>query len=121
MDLLLNRADIHHVYPKKFLKDQGLSKSVYNQIGNYVIAQSEINISIGAKDPSIYFKEIKTQCENGNGRYGGITNNEELLNNFKMNCIPLSMLNEITPTFDEFLNERRELMSLKIKEWFEKL
>ena len=31
------------------------------------------------------------------------------------------MLNEITPTFDEFLIERRELMSLKIKEWFEKL
>jgi len=121
MDLLLNRADIHHVYPKKFLKDQGLSKSVYNQIGNYVIAQSEINISIGAKNPNVYFKEIIAQCENGNGKYGGITNKEELLSNFKMNCIPLSMLNEITPTFDEFLCERRELMSLKIKEWFEKL
>ena len=120
-DLLLNRADIHHVYPKQFLKDKGLSKGVYNQISNYVVAQSEINISIGAKAPNIYFKEILNQCESGVKKYGGITNKQELLKNFEMNCIPSSVLNEVTPEFDDFLAERRKLMSLKIKNWFERL
>lgn len=118
-DLLLNRADIHHVYPKQFLKEKGLSKGVYNQISNYVVAQSEINISIGAKAPSLYFKEILNQCESGIKKYGGITDKQELLKNFEMNCIPSSVLNEVTPEFDDFLAERRKLMSLKIKNWFE--
>lgn len=118
-DLLLNRADIHHVYPKQFLKEKGLSKGIYNQISNYVVAQSEINISIGAKAPSLYFKEILNQCETGVKKYGGITDKQELLKNFEMNCIPSSVLNEVTPEFDDFLAERRKLMSLKIKSWFE--
>lgn len=118
-DLLLNRADIHHVYPKQFLKEKGLSKGVYNQISNYVVAQSEINISIGAKAPSQYFKEILTQCETGVKKYGAITDKQELLKNFEMNCIPNLILNEVTPEFDEFLSERRKLMALKIKNWFE--
>jgi hypothetical protein len=118
-DLLLNRADIHHVYPKQFLKEKGLSKGIYNQISNYVVAQSEINISIGAKAPSLYFKEILNQCESGIKKYGGITDKQELLKNFEMNCIPSSVLNEVTPEFDDFLAERRKLMSLKIKSWFE--
>lgn len=120
-DLLLNRADIHHVYPKQFLKEKGLSKSMYNQISNYVVAQSEINISIGAKPPSQYFKELLVQCETGVKKYGGITGKAELLKNFEMNCIPSSILDEATPEFDEFLRERRKLMSLKIKSWFDVL
>src|SRR5439155_701425 len=39
LDLLMNRTDVHHVYPKKFLKDQGLPRSRYNQIANFVLAQ----------------------------------------------------------------------------------
>lgn len=118
-DLLLNRADIHHVYPKQFLKDKGMSKGIYNQISNYVVAQSEINISIGAKAPGVYFKELVNQCETGIKKYGGITDKHELIKNFEMNCIPISVLNDITPAFESFLTERRRLMSLKIKYWFE--
>jgi hypothetical protein len=54
-DLLLNRSDIHHVYPRQYLKDLKLPASTYNQIANYVVAQSEINIAIGATAPEIYF------------------------------------------------------------------
>ena len=50
-DLLLNRSDVHHVFPRKHLKKQGLSRGRYNQIANFVIAQSEINIAIGDKAP----------------------------------------------------------------------
>lgn len=65
LDLILNKCDVHHVYPKKLLKDQGLSRGRYNQIANYVIAQSEINIAIGAKEPAVYFGELLAQCQGG--------------------------------------------------------
>ncbi|MFA6958329.1 MAG: hypothetical protein WC538_20875 [Thermoanaerobaculia bacterium] len=48
-DLQLNRSDVHHAYPRNHLKKQGLSGSRYNQIANFVIAQSEINIAIGVR------------------------------------------------------------------------
>lgn len=117
-DLLLNRADVHHVYPRKHLKDQGMSKGTYNQMGNYVIAQSEINIAIGAKAPEVYFAELAEQCNGGAKKYGGITNRTGLLENFRMNCIPESMLDGEIKDFTAFLEERRKLMALKIKTWF---
>jgi len=42
LDLLLNRTDVHHVYPRNYLKKQGLSRGRYNQIANFVLTQSEI-------------------------------------------------------------------------------
>jgi hypothetical protein len=50
-DLLLNRSDVHHVFPRNHLKAQGLSRGRYNQIANFVLAQSEINIAIGTSHP----------------------------------------------------------------------
>ncbi len=121
-DLLLNRADVHHVYPLKYLKDDlKLQRGTYNQIANYVVAQSEINIAIGAKPPSSYFKELAEQCSGGAKKYGGITDKAEMAANLAMNCIPASVLDGEIKDFDEFLEERRSLMALKIKCWFEVL
>jgi hypothetical protein len=50
-DLILNRCDVHHLFSGNLLKKQGLSRSRYNQIANYSLAQSEINITIGDKAP----------------------------------------------------------------------
>lgn len=120
-DLLLNRADVHHVYPRKYLKDMGLSRGTYNQIANYVVAQSEINIAIGSKSPAVYFDELAKQCKGGKKKYGGITDKKELFANLKVNCIPDSMLEGEIKDFGAFLEERRKLMALKIKAWFEVL
>lgn len=120
-DLLLNRADVHHVYPKKHLKDDGLSRGSYNQIANFVVAQSEINIAIGANRPSVYFAELSEQCAGGVKKYGGITDREEMLANLRMNCIPESMLDGDIKGYPAFLAERRKLMALKIQKWFESL
>ena len=54
-DLILNRTDVHHVFPKKHLRTQGLQRGRYNQIANFVLTQSEINISIGDKPPGDIF------------------------------------------------------------------
>jgi hypothetical protein len=120
-DLLLNRADVHHIYPRQYLKDRKMTKGTYNQIANYVVAQSEINIAIGSKSPAIYFKELAEQCSGGAKKYGGMTAKEELTANLAMNCVPASMLDGEIKDFGEFLEERRKLMALKIKIWFEAL
>jgi hypothetical protein len=120
-DLLLIRSDLHHVYPKKYLKSQGLSKSEYNQIANFVVAQSEINIAIGDKPPEKYFAELVSQCDGGKKKHGGITSLADLKENLLAHCLPLSLVDGKVPTYDEFLAARRQLMAQKIREWFESL
>jgi hypothetical protein len=121
LDLLLNRSDVHHVYPRNYLKKQGLSRGRYNQIANFVLTQSEINIAIGDKPPDQYFGELAEQCNSGKRRYGAITDTDELRANLRMSCIPECMLDGEIPAYDEFLEERRKLMALKIKNWFNML
>ena len=62
LDLLMNHSDVHHVYPRNHLKKLGLPRGRYNQIANFVLAQSEINIAISDKAPEFYFKELAEQC-----------------------------------------------------------
>lgn len=120
-DLLLNRSDKHHVYPRNHLKRQGLNRGEYNQIANFVLAQSEINIAIGDKPPDTYFAELVEQCSGGKKRYGGITELEDLKANLSAHCLPDSLLATAKPIYDEFLAERRKLMAKKIHAWFEVL
>ena len=119
--LLMNRSDVHHVYPRNHLKKQGLSKGRYNQIANFVLAQSEINIAISDKPPDQYFQELFNQCDGGKKKYGGITEERDLRANLEMHCIPTAMFDGEIPAYDDFLEERRKLMAQKIKTWFEAL
>lgn len=120
-DLLLNRSDVHHVYPRNHLKSQGMTRGRYNQIANFVLAQSEINIGIGDRAPEVYFTEIAGQCNGGPKKHGGITDLDELRANLAMSCLPESLLNGEAPDYDEFLDTRRKLMAQKIKTYFEGL
>ena len=120
-DLLLNRGDRHHVFPRRYLKDGGLTRGRYNQIANFVIAQSEINIAIGDTPPEIYFSELMAQVNGGQRKYGGIIEGVRLQENFMENCLPECLIKAEVPKYDDFLDERRQLMALKIKAWFEML
>lgn len=119
--LLLNRSDAHHVYPKDLLKKQGLQRGQYNQLANFVLAQSEINIAIGNKAPEVYFGELRAQVNGEGAKYGGITDEAVLRANFRMHCIPESMLDGDVPSYDDFLNARRVLMAAKLRTYFERL
>jgi len=98
-----------------------LSRTKYNQIGNYAMTQTEINIAIGAKDPDKYFAEILSQIETGKSKYGGIKDKAELHSNFEENCIPLAMLKAGVLPYEDFLKERRKLMAQKMKKYFQSL
>lgn len=120
-DLISLKGDIHHIFPKKYLKKLGYEKDKYNQIANYVMAQSEINIAIGDKAPKEYFKDLLKQCETGILKYGAINNIEDLYENLKAHCIPEGIFDSLAENYEAFLEERRKLMAQKIKAYFKML
>jgi hypothetical protein len=117
-DLILNRCDVHHIFPSNFLKKKGLSRGRYNQIANYALTQSEINIAIGDKPPTVYFDELMSQCKTGEKKYGGITDLVELKENLSQHCIPERVFESLAEDYDAFLEGRRKLMAARINRYF---
>ena len=121
-ELLTHQGDIHHIFPKNFLKGKGNSRADYNQVANFALTQQEINIKIGDKNPSLYFAQAIAQCDTGDLVIGGIRDKSDLLENFKENCIPIELvLEEKLDNYSDFLIKRRGLMALKIKNYYQQL
>lgn len=120
-DLVGHLGDIHHIFPKDYLKKQGLSRWEYNQIANYVYTQNEINIRIGNKAPNIYFSDVIAQCQGGPLKYGAITELDALKANLEANCLPDTVVEMDVSHFDSFLRLRRQLMALKIRDYYQSL
>lgn len=118
--LIQLKGDVHHIYPKNYLKTKGAKPGQYNQIANFVLTQSEINIAISDKAPGVYFTELQEQISGGPLKYGSISNRESLLENFNENAIPEALLNAELP-YDDFLHIRRSLMASKIRRYFHHL
>jgi len=119
--LIQHRGDIHHLFPKEYLKSNGLNRGDYNQIANFCYAQSEINIKVSKKSPKDYFEEIKRQCNGGRIKYGNIDNMHDLEINMKKHCIPDSIFNMDFDNYFDFLEERRKLMAKKIEKYYKDL
>jgi hypothetical protein len=120
-DLISLRGDIHHLFPKDYLKKNGLDRSKYNQIANYVYMQSEINIKVGNKPPKEYFEIIKTQMQDNNQQVSGLATEQQLIENLKMNCVPTEIQEMSIDNYNEFLTLRRKLMATKIKYYYQTL
>jgi len=117
-DLISLRGDIHHLFPKDYLKKYGLERSKYNQIANYVYMQSEINIKVGNKAPKDYFETVFSQMLENNLKVSGLATEQEIMGNLKMNCVPSEVIQMNIDNYSEFLNLRRRLMSNKIKDYY---
>lgn len=120
-DLIEHKGDIHHLFPKDYLKKQGLTKSHYNQVANYVYMQTEINVKVGNRAPKDYFGVLKEQCEGGALRFGGITDIQTLTANLQENEIPLGIMEMTIENYTEFLEQRRQLMANKLRRYYEML
>lgn len=119
--MISHRGDIHHLFPKEYLKENGHGRGSYNQIANFVYAQSEINIRIGKKPPEDYMRTVYKQVEGGDMVYGGINERSMLSENLRKHCIPEGFENMTATDFERFLGERRALMAKKIREYYESL
>ena len=61
------------------------------------------------------------QMQNGNQQVSGISNEEQLLENLKMNCVPVEIQNMSIDDYNDFLVLRRKLMADKIKCYYHSL
>lgn len=112
-------GDVHHIFPKQYLKEQGLEKNQYNQNANYVYLDRPVNESIGKLPPYEYFSIAKRQCSEDVTKPIGSINNIDLLErNLAMNCMPNDIFKMDFESYSRFLQERRTLMAQKIKDYY---
>lgn len=117
--LVEGRGDVHHIFPKNYLQKNGKdNRRIYNQIANFALIQTEINLQISNKAPNAYMHEVINQCENKKATIGSIINKDILIQNMKNNCIPTRFENMDANYFEEFLKQRRFLMAMKVKEYY---
>lgn len=113
-------GDVHHIFPKQYLKEQGLEKNQYNQNANYVYLDRPVNESIGKQSPYEYFSVAKRQCSEVVAKPIGSIN-DILERNLTMNCIPKDIFKMNSESYSQFLQERRTLMAQKIKKYYDSL
>ncbi|MCC5845915.1 MAG: DUF262 domain-containing protein [Verrucomicrobia bacterium] len=120
-DIILNRGDLHHIFPKNFLKKNAFPRGRYNQIANFAVTQTETNIKIRDREPKVYFSDVVKQTNGGELSYGAINNATELAHNLAANCIPEDLHEMGLDRYDEFLTARRKLMAAKLKAYYQSL
>lgn len=117
---LLDTADIHHIFPKQHLIDNGFKYPYqYNQVANYAVLNKPTNIAIGDRPPCEYFKEVYTKCSNDEiSKFSQLSSLGDLGENCTMNSIPDCLQDMDYMRYEDFLTERRKLMAAKIKDYF---
>ena len=119
---LIDNGDIHHIFPKDFLKKKGFSKSQYNQVANYTYLETPVNISIGNSAPNEYFSRAFEQCRTGIASAGTILDAAVLKENLDVNCVPADVVSMSIDDYETvFLPARRKLMAEKIRKYYEAL
>ncbi|MFV5314547.1 GmrSD restriction endonuclease domain-containing protein [Priestia megaterium] len=120
--LIEERGDVHHVFPKKYLQSNGYNNNrQYNQIANYAYTEQVVNLAIKANSPKEYMALIKAQINGQQMKIGEINNMDSLEKNLKMNCIPKSIFEMKSSDYEGFLEERRKLIVEKIHDYYNRL
>lgn len=119
-NMIEQKGDVHHIFPREYLKANGLTRSDYNQVANYIYTQTEINIQIGKKAPEDYLGYVQdVQCQGGVTKYGGIININELQANLCNDCcLPDDLASMDVSRYQEFLTKRRVLIAQRLKEYY---
>lgn len=117
-NMVSQKGDIHHLFPREYLKANRFDRNQYNQVANFVYLQSDINIRIGKKMPKDYMTDVVMQTRGEALKYGQIVDSDELTENLRQHCIPSGFENMEAADYDTFLQERRKLMAQKIKDYY---
>lgn len=120
-DLITHRFDIHHVFPQAYLKRHGHERDSYNQVANYVVTQSEINIRIGARAPDDYLHAVEEQTRTGVPAIGGLTDSDALHANLAAHAVPDDTALMTAADYPTFLDTRRRLMSQIVRRYYQSL
>lgn len=121
-DLLNISGDVHHIFPKAYLKKQGIdSKGRYNQVANYTYLDTQVNKTISDEAPADYFAKVINQCSTKKAEIGNIMEMDALERNIADNALPSEIVNMTVDNYDEFLNKRRHLMAKMIEVYYKQL
>lgn len=121
-DLITISGDVHHIFPKAYLKSNGIdSKTKYNQVANYTYLDTQVNKAISNDAPSVYFTKVKRQCENKEIQLGNISDKTLLAENLAENCIPSNIDTMDISSYDDFLVKRRKMMASLIEKYYKEL
>lgn len=120
-ELIEEHGDVHHLFPKQYLIKHGLKQKEYNQVANFALTQTEINIHIRDRSPKDYMAEVLRQIKNQSTSLGGITNRQLLNANLKANAIPTGFDSMEISDYQNFLSQRRKLMAKMIKDYYTSL
>ncbi len=121
VSLIKQRGDVHHLFPKKYLTDKGYPRKMYNQVANLVYTEQATNIKIGKMPPRAYMQKVASEIDNNTFNISSIDTPEQLKDNLITNDIPAMMGSAIDVDYENFLVERRKLMSKKIKSYYHDL
>ncbi|MCW4464204.1 DUF262 domain-containing protein [Glutamicibacter sp. MNS18] len=115
-------GDIHHVVPKNYLVKAGFKdRAEYNQVANYALTETAVNIAIKDAPPADYLSRIRLQIETQKLDLGEIVNGTDLDKNLQENALPINLESVDAANYLEFLAERRVLMARTIQRYYEAL
>ncbi|MBU2920685.1 DUF262 domain-containing protein [Winogradskyella psychrotolerans] len=119
--LIEQRGDVHHIFPKKYLAQNGFIPKQYNQVANFVYTEQATNIKVGMLTPQNYIAKVATQIEDGVFDISTLDSKIGLEENLLLNDIPKTLHKATHLDYNDFLVERRKLMAAKIKTYYEQL
>ncbi|QIJ89370.1 Uncharacterized DUF262-containing protein [Mesoflavibacter sp. HG96] len=119
--LIEQRGDVHHIFPKKYLSQNGYAPKQYNQVANFVFTEQATNIKVGMQTPKDYLAKVMEQIQNGDFDISTLDSRKSLEENLLLNDVPSSLYTATHMDYKDFLVERRKLMAAKIKAYYEQL
>lgn len=115
-------GDVHHVVPKNYLIKAGLKdRTQYNQVANYAITETAVNIAIRDAPPADYLGRVQQQILTQALDLGEISSADDLEKNLEENALPQNLAEFTAETYFDFLRERRILMADLIREYYSSL
>lgn len=121
-DLINISGDVHHIFPKAYLKNNGVeAKGRYNQVANFTYLDTQVNKAVRDDAPNIYFGKALEQCENKKIAFGNISDRQVFMKNLEENSIPKSVVSMTVKDYDVFLAERRVLMAQLMEKYYKGL
>lgn len=120
--MIEGHGDMHHIVPKNYLMKNGFPKQGdYNQVANFALTETPINIAIKDHPPQVYMAWVADQINSQQLKIGEITDHKELEENLSENAIPEFIQDVTAENYPRFLEARRKLMARMIREYYEAL
>jgi hypothetical protein len=101
-------VDIHHIFPQKWCKDKGISKSVYDSIINKTPISYKTNRMIGGVAPSEYLSKLQK----------GTVASDGIAKSNLDSCIESHMISPdllYSDQFEEFMSDRQKRLLVLIE------